>query len=449
MTTKITSNQFKQEFKSGVTNDAATQARLNKAGIDGKKLLDGADTNKDGKIDKPEELDKLFKKIDDFDADGSRSTITGAKPNAAVAALRAPPPPAGPAAAAGGAVGPDLYSKEAGTLAKGAKGPEVKAAQEKLIKAGYELPRHGADSDFGNETAAAVKQFQTNNKLTPTGELDVNTLDKLNKAPPSNKAEQFPEYDKMFKDGVLQTTMGLGFDEDGNDVGLRRDLLQGLQERGFEKLDVKNLSDDQLKKKGFDPKTIDRDATYYSKPFEHDGKTVQSLVKLVDRNTAGAKEKFSEGMKNDDLILYSGHGRRGSGPDFDHANSAAGNYVIGKPGEAGHYKLGENDLSKQGATSNNYQLMFFDACNTNKYVDDLRSRPKNKDAGNLDIVASTRELPWSTSKGDVLGMLDGVMGGKSINSIKAGLDKDNQASGTGPAFVADGFKGNSYRPPAP
>ena len=55
-------------------------------------------------------------------------------------------------------------------------------------------------------------------------------------------------------------------------------------------------------------------------------------------------------------------------------------------------------------------------------------------------------MPWSTSKNDVLGMLDGVMGGKSIQDIKGKLDAENAEAGKGAAFVADGFKGNTYRP---
>lgn len=437
--TKISSSQFEQDFKSGIKNDAAMQARLAKAGVDGKQLLGSADSNKDGKVDGAE-LKGLFKKIDDFDSDGSRQSVSGSKALGIIGALKgAPAVPVAPSA------GLDLYSADPSTITRGAKGPDVKAAQEKLLKAGYELPKFGADGDFGSEMTAAVKQFQSESKLPMTGDLDAITMDKLNHAP-ATKNVQFPEYDKMFKDGVLQTTLGVGFDEDGNDVGLRRDLLDGLHERGFHKLDVKGQTDDQLRKQGFDPTTIDREATYYTKPFQHDGKTVQSLIKLVDRDTPDAKNKFGAGMKSDDLILYTGHGRRGSGPDFDHADTKDGNYVIGVPTEAGHYRLGANDIGKQGAVSNNYQLMFFDACNTNKYIDDLRSRPKNKDAGNLDVVASTRELPWSTSKNDVLGMLDGVMGGKSIQDIKGKLDAENAEAGKGAAFVADGFKGNTYRP---
>ncbi len=452
--TKISSSQFRDQMKTGVdTKDAATQQRLNAAGVDGKKVLADADLNKDGKVQGDNEADALFKKIDSFDVDGSRSTVSGAKSLGLISAMRAPagsppPPAAGSVGAAAGAAA-NLYGPDSspGTLAKGAKGPEVKTAQEKLLKLNYEMPKFGADGSFGNETQTAVKQFQGDNKLPQTGELDPTTLSKLDTAGPKKAGNvQFPEYDKMYADGVLQTTVGIGFDEDGNDIDLRRQAIEGLAERGFSKLDVKNLSDDQLKKKGFDPSTIDRSANYFSKSFDHEGKPVQALVKLVDRNSPDAKGQFAKGMGQDDLVIYGGHARRGSGPDFDHANSSAGNYVIGKPTEAGHYKLGANDLKKPGALSNNYQLMFFDACSSKNYLDDLRSVPKNKNAGNLDVVASTRELPWSTGKQDMFAMLDGVMGGKSINHIKGQLDGINAEQGKGAAFIADGFKGNSYQP---
>ena len=443
--TKITSTQFKNDFAAGIKNDAATQKRLDAAGANGKAMLAAADLNKDGTVGGTEELGALFKKIDDFDKDGSRSSVAGTKSLGMIAALKAPAVPV--AAAAAGAATADLYGAgpDIGPLSKGQQGPEVKAAQEKLIRAGYDLPRFGADSDFGKETFDAVKMFQKDNKLTPTGALDATTIAKLDAAPAAS-AVNYPEYGEMFKDGVMQTTIGLGFDEDGNDIGVRRDIVQGLADRGFEKLDVKNLSDAQLREKGFEPASIDRGATYFAKPFSHEGKDVKALVKLVDRNTPGAKDKFADGMKHDDLVLYSGHGRRGSGPDFDHANSAAGNYVIGKPTEGGHYTLGKNDLDRPGALSDGYQMMFFDACNTDGYLDDLRSRPGNKSNGNLDVLASTTELPWSTSKGDVLNTLDGVMGGKSIQDIKSSLDARNAEPGKGPAFVADGFRTNTYRP---
>jgi peptidoglycan hydrolase-like protein with peptidoglycan-binding domain len=46
------------------------------------------------------------------------------------------------------------------TLRRGARGPAVRALQEKLLAFGYKLPRFGVDGIFGPETEAAVRQFQ-------------------------------------------------------------------------------------------------------------------------------------------------------------------------------------------------------------------------------------------------------------------------------------------------
>lgn len=50
-------------------------------------------------------------------------------------------------------------------LKKGTKGQDVKQWQECLIKAGYKLPKWGADSDFGEETHNATIQFQKDEKI--------------------------------------------------------------------------------------------------------------------------------------------------------------------------------------------------------------------------------------------------------------------------------------------
>lgn len=54
-------------------------------------------------------------------------------------------------------------------LQKGDKGTAVKNMQDKLIKAGYRLPKYGADSDYGNETEQAVRQLQIKHSLVVDG----------------------------------------------------------------------------------------------------------------------------------------------------------------------------------------------------------------------------------------------------------------------------------------
>jgi len=324
-------------------------------------------------------------------------------------------------------------------LSKGTKGGSVKAFQKALQEAGYPLARFGADGDFGSETKTALAKFQKDSGLEPTGTLDAQTIQKLDAAAASKV--RYPEYDKMFKAGVLNTTIGIGYDEDGNDLKQRKEVVEGLAARGFAPLEVADKTDDQLKKLGIDPKTIDRDATYYTKTFDNDGKGVLALVKLVDRNSTNPKKQFGDGMENSELVIYSGHARYGSGPDFDDIRSSKGNYVIGQPYEQGHVTIGANDLKKAKMTEG-YQMMMFDGCTTRNYVDDLRAIPKNKNAANLDIIASNKELPWSTGTADVFTALDGVMAKKSVDAMKSDLEKRNDAG-----FTADGFKANTYRPP--
>lgn len=55
------------------------------------------------------------------------------------------------------------------TLKKGSKGEAVKKLQQMLLDRGYQLPRYGADGDYGNETVAAVKAFQKDNGLKVDG----------------------------------------------------------------------------------------------------------------------------------------------------------------------------------------------------------------------------------------------------------------------------------------
>jgi hypothetical protein len=167
------------------------------------------------------------------------------------------------------------------------------------------------------------------------------------------------------------------------------------------------------------------------------------VVKLITPSTPSPKDHFGKAVAGDEVVIYSGHGRVGSGPDFDDKHDPAGNFVIGKPYLKHYVTLGDNDLKKTSMT-NDYQLMFFDGCNTKLYLDDLRSIPKNKDSSNLDIVGANTELDWDTSASDVTTFIDGLTGGKSINEIKHDLNEGNR---TGPRdrtqhFLSDGFQDN-------
>jgi len=329
-------------------------------------------------------------------------------------------------------------------LAKYAKGPAVAKMQEALQTAGYKLPRFGADGKFGDETAKALKKFQTDHCLKDTGRLDKQTMEQLGIA-----STKFPEYNKLFADGKLNATIAVGFDEDGSDKGQIKDVISGLTQRGYTQLDPGQAATDKsmaerFKAAGIDPANAKADGLQvFTKTFKHDGKDVTSVVKLITADTPQAKDKFAKAMGESEMVVYSGHGRYGSGPDFDDIKSNKGNFVIGKPYEAGHVALnrGKTDLQKTTMTKD-YQLMMFDACTSFHYADDLRAAP-GKNSKNLDLVVSTGLLPWSTGSADVLRMLDGVTEGQSINEIKAGLEDINREKGKKQQlWKADGFNDN-------
>jgi hypothetical protein len=329
-------------------------------------------------------------------------------------------------------------------LAKNAKGPAVGKMQEALLTAGYKLPRFGADGKFGDETAKALKKFQTDHCLKDTGRLDKQTMEQLSIA-----STKFPEYDKLFADGKLNATIAVGYDEDRSDKDETKDVVAGLAKRGYSQLDPDKAATDKpmaerFKAAGIDPNDAKADKLqYFTKTFKYGGKDVTSVVRLITADTPQAKDKFAKAMGESEMVVYSGHGRYGSGPDFDDIKSPKGNFVIGKPYEAGHVALnkGKTDLQKTAMTKD-YQLMMFDGCTTFHYVDDLRAAP-GKDSKNLDLVVSTGLLPWSTGSADVLRMLDGVTEGQSINEVKAGLEEINKEPGSKTQlWRADGFNDN-------
>ena len=61
-------------------------------------------------------------------------------------------------------------------LKNGMRGADVKELQSDLIRLGYDCGKWGADGDFGDATEMALRRFQTQHDLTPTGKLDGDTL---------------------------------------------------------------------------------------------------------------------------------------------------------------------------------------------------------------------------------------------------------------------------------
>lgn len=310
------------------------------------------------------------------------------------------------------------------TLAPGAKGTAVRDAQEDLLRAGYSLTRYGADGHYGRETSAAVTRFQRAIGLPATGRLDERTLRALETAP-----SRAPEYDALFADGVLRVSLAVGFDEANAHEPELDEVLRGLQARGYAW-----LTDAQKR-----ARDLPLDGRYLTRALGE----ATVLLELISPDTPRAKERFATAMRGSEVVLYGGHGRYGSGPDFDALDSPRGNFVIGAPYEAGHVTLGANDLAAAPLTRD-YQLLFFDGCSTFRYFDDLRARTPGKSTANLDLIGSTTELFWNVTAENLLAMLDGISRREDLASLTSSLDEVN-GTGNGaarPYFRGDGFEDN-------
>lgn len=87
-------------------------------------------------------------------------------------------------------------------LRRGDKGADVKKLQQELMALGYNLPRYGADGDFGAETENAVKAFQKVNGLTADGEVGPATRAALEKAMGTRYTVTVRGLSKLEADGI-------------------------------------------------------------------------------------------------------------------------------------------------------------------------------------------------------------------------------------------------------
>jgi hypothetical protein len=67
------------------------------------------------------------------------------------------------------------YSVRLPLLKYGSEIPAVKTMQQLLLAKGYNLPKYGADGDFGEETEVALKAYQRANNLEVDGKCGANT----------------------------------------------------------------------------------------------------------------------------------------------------------------------------------------------------------------------------------------------------------------------------------
>lgn len=343
-------------------------------------------------------------------------------------------------------------------LSRTDNGEIVKKVQQALKDMSYNGPLYGVDGSLGGETARLVKSFQRAQGLPVTGVVDRATLRELDRVSPApgQKLEKFPEYERLFADGVLTTTFAVGYDEENWHNTEVPKLRSQLSQDGYRTLDKTKTADaDVLKRAGYDLNNLPEGVSFFTKSFNYKGRNIDSLVQLVTPDTPEAVGKFEQALANSDMTIYMGHARYGTGPDFDAKESTKGNYVVGVNSaahQAGKAKAGYdahmneilkdagNSLEKTEFSKDRYQIWAFYACKTVNYADEMRVVPKNKDEKNLDVIGSNDLIYWHNMAASGISTLRAITSGKSINNLEADLYNIHQIEN---GFYTDGFGDNA------
>lgn len=115
----------------------------------------------------------------------------------------------------------------------------VKDVQRALLALGYELPRYGADGEYGPETAAAIRAFQRTHGLGETGEIDNALLAAIGLV--AAKAVVIGESVNVRSAPFIPEN-----DPGGNVIGVvhagRELTYQGLDKDGFHLVDYKGVN---------------------------------------------------------------------------------------------------------------------------------------------------------------------------------------------------------------
>jgi len=339
------------------------------------------------------------------------------------------------------------------TTISGGNGAHIKLVQQALMNLGYNLPVHGADGGWGGESRTALIQFQKDHAGKSDGVLDAATMSALDDLAPADGTPlvKYPQYEELFKDGLLDATIAVGYDEDGNfDYEIDKIRERISSELGCEAVGAGKA---QAAYKGAGMTMSTQGGEYFMNPnaFQYKGKKVAVLIRLVTYKDEEARASFLEGLQKSDVSVYTGHGRYGSGPDFDDKHSNKGNVWV-NPNQ-GIYEEGANKTYaelKAGKTERplekiqfdrKYKVWFFDGCNTRLYMNAIRANA-TLDHKSVDVFGAGTEISTSTTADDVIGFVGGIVQRQSAQQILQNLNNMNGITEKNKGFQAEGLGDN-------
>jgi hypothetical protein len=237
------------------------------------------------------------------------------------------------------------------------------AFEMELVGSPLLMSRVAPDSTTRRTFDVEVKEWND-----PSGEIVTVEI----KGSPSR--DSFPQYHKMFEDGVLDIGMHFGGDYNAGryDIETAKWTVEYLLEKGWKNTAVTS----------FDDLTLDSPPFTQTIYVEGRNIEVQVYISHSEMDGPGEQPRLAEAMKKSfaerDIVLYSGHAGSGAGFILDYHP---------------RYEIPARDFATM-EMADKYQIYVLDGCNTYRtYVDDLLKNPA-KDFSNVDIVTTVNTTPF-------------------------------------------------------
>jgi len=191
----------------------------------------------------------------------------------------------------------------------------------------------------------------------------------------SESRDAFPQYNKLFEDGVFDIGLHVGgdYNEERFDLDTAKWTVEYLLEGGWTNEAVSSFEDLRL------------DSPPFTRELKIEGRTVTAAVYIYHSDLDGGGDQgvlrnvMEESLAQRDVVIYSGHAGAGAGFLLDYHP---------------RYELRAGDFATL-PMSDKYQIFVLDGCQSYRtYVDDLLENPA-KTFDNLDIITTVNTTPFS------------------------------------------------------
>jgi len=200
---------------------------------------------------------------------------------------------------------------------------KLRSIQIQLKRLG--LYRLDIDETFGPTTESALVEAFGGDAWRHISPDSI--ISRLTRASPpgGTRGEHRLRYGEMFRDGILDMTLGVGFDEASNHLQVISGVRTAMAARRFREDRARAVQIFSASGRVISNSTLElffvRDGILTYTPPAGAARRIHAVIRFITSPTGSqgqeAATAFREGMVHSDVAFYSGHGRYGSGPDFD------------------------------------------------------------------------------------------------------------------------------------